>query len=92
MKLTVVRGMLIAVLAAYGTLTTVLLSTAIFGLGHVYQGWKGISKAAAGGLVMALFVLGSGSLFIPMLVHMINDLASGRLLTAATRTPVACNT
>jgi len=80
------RGLLTAVLsAALGTWPAVVLATLIFGLGHAYQGLKGIGKTAAAGLVMALLALGSGSLFIPMLVHTVIDLTSGRLLGTASR-------
>jgi membrane protease YdiL (CAAX protease family) len=63
----------------------VILSTVIFGLGHAYQGVKGIVKTGAAGLVLALLAVGSGSLFIPILLHAVGDLTSGRILGAATR-------
>jgi membrane protease YdiL (CAAX protease family) len=80
------RGLLITVLAqAVGTWPAVVLSTAIFGLGHAYQGWKGIGKTAAAGLVLALLAVGSGSLYIPMLLHVVGDLTSGHMLDKASR-------
>jgi membrane protease YdiL (CAAX protease family) len=63
----------------------VILSSAIFGLGHACQGWTGIAKTTAAGLVMALLAVGSGSLFIPMLLHAIGDLTSGHMMGRATR-------
>jgi membrane protease YdiL (CAAX protease family) len=86
------RGLLIAVLAvALGLVPAIVLSTAIFGLGHAYQGWKGIGKTAAAGLVLALLAVGSGSLFIPIVLHALVDLTSGLMLGAASRpaSPVA---
>ena len=48
------RGFLIAVLSAVmNTWWAVLLSSALFGLAHAYQGPKGIVKAAVVGLVLA---------------------------------------
>lgn len=80
------RGLLIGSLAmAMGTWPAVVLSTVIFGLGHAYQGWKGIGKTAGVGLALALFAVGSGSLFIPILLHAVVDLTSGRILGAASR-------
>lgn len=80
------RGLLLAVLsAALGLWPAVILSTAIFGLGHAYQGWKGILKTAAMGLVLALLAVGSGSLFVPILLHAVGDITSGRMMGAASR-------
>ena len=80
------RGLLLAVLVALtGTWPAVILSSAIFGLGHAYQGWKGVGKTGAAGLLLALLAVGSGSLFVPILVHAVGDLTSGRLLEAASR-------
>ncbi len=80
------RGLLITVLAAVmGTWPAIILSSIIFGLGHAYQGWKGIGKIALAGLVLALLFVGSGSLFIPMLLHAVGDLTGGYILGAASR-------
>lgn len=80
------RGLLIAVLAvSMGMWPSLILSTAIFGLGHAYQGWKGIGRTAAAGLVLALFAVGSGSLFVPILLHAVGDLTSGHMLSMASR-------
>jgi len=87
------RGLLLAVLAAgLGTWPAVVLSSAIFGVGHAYQGGKGVAKTGAVGLVMALLAVGSGSLFVPMLVHAVVDLTGGRILDAASRAaPAGCD-
>lgn len=91
---TLYRGLLIAVLAAVtGIWPAVFLSSLIFGLGHAYQGVKGIGKTALAGLALALLFVGSGSLFIPMLLHAVGDLTGGHILGAAARaTPVAAGT
>ena len=55
----------------------VILSSLVFGLGHLYQGRTGIVKTTVIGLIMAgLFVL-TGSLWAPMLLHVLIDLTSG---------------
>jgi len=80
------RGLLLAVLSpVVGTGSAVLLSSLIFGLGHAYQGAAGIAKTTLVGLVMALLTVFSGSLFVPMLLHAVIDLTSGRMMGAALR-------
>lgn len=84
------RGLLMTVLAAaIGTWPAVVLSSLIFGLGHSYQGVGGIAKTALVGLVMALLTVFSGSLFIPMLLHTVIDVTSGRMMGAAVRSEPA---
>ncbi|MCP4572822.1 MAG: CPBP family intramembrane metalloprotease [bacterium] len=78
------RGVLLAVLAqAFGIWTAMVVSSVIFGLGHAYQGPAGIAKTSLIGLVMALLAVFSGSLFVPMVLHAVVDLTSGRLMAAA---------
>jgi len=47
----------------------VLLSAVVFGLGHLYQGWKGVITTGIGGLVLAILYVSTGSLLAPMVVH-----------------------
>ena len=78
------RGLLLAVLTvAVGTWPAVVLSTAVFGLGHAYQGWLGIGKTSAVGLALALLAIGSGSLFLPIVLHAVGDLTGGLMMSAA---------
>lgn len=78
------RGLLIALLAtALEPWPAIVTAVAVFGLGHAYQGWAGIGKTGAVGFVLALFYVGSGSLLVPMLIHAVIDLTSGRMLGAA---------
>ena len=78
------RGILFAVLStALGVWPTVALSSFIFGLGHAYQGLEGIGKTTLVGFVMALLMVFTGSLFVPILLHVVIDLTSGRLITEA---------
>lgn len=66
-----------------GLWPAILVSSALFGAGHAYQGVGGVLKTAAVGLAMAgLYVL-SGSLWIPMAIHALIDLLQGRTLFLA---------
>ena len=67
------------------TSPAVVLSSIVFGLGHAYQGPVGMGKTALVGLVLALLTVFSGSLFVPMLLHTVIDLTSGRMMGAALR-------
>ncbi len=74
------RGFLIAYLASlYPMWIAVLGSSAVFGMGHAYQGRAGIFKTGLVGLVMAVLYLLTGSVWAPALVHAAIDLNSGYL-------------
>ncbi len=78
------RGLLMIVLApVLGMWQAVALSSLIFGLGHVYQGFEGVVKTTLVGLALALLALFSGSLLVPIIVHAVIDLISGRMMGAA---------
>jgi membrane protease YdiL (CAAX protease family) len=78
------RGLLLGALApALGLWPAVALTSLVFGLGHAYQGVSGILKATAVGLVMALLVVFSGSLWTAIVLHAAIDLTSGRMAGAA---------
>lgn len=72
------RGFLIYYLSTYlpqlNTPEKVVLSALVFGLGHLYQGWKGAIGTGLGGLVFAVLYVSTGSLLIPMVVHAVLDL------------------
>ena len=83
------RGLLLAILAAaIGTWPAVFVSSALFGLGHIYQGPLGFVKTAAVGLAFALLTVFSGSLFTAIIVHVIMDVTNGRIMRAAITLPV----
>ncbi|HWI66532.1 MAG TPA: CPBP family intramembrane glutamic endopeptidase [Symbiobacteriaceae bacterium] len=63
-----------------------VLASLSFGLGHWYQGRRGILQTGALGLLLAGFYLATGSLYGPMAVHAIIDLLALGLSWAATRT------
>ncbi len=80
------RGVLMAALTPLvGLWPAVALSSAIFGLGHAYQGLAGIGKTALIGVVMALLTVFSGSLFVAIVLHAVVDITSGRIMAAALR-------
>ena len=80
------RGLLLATLVSLvGTWPAVAITSLIFGLGHAYQGISGIAKTGLVGLVLALFTVSSGSLYIAIVLHAVIDLTSGRIMRRALR-------
>jgi len=80
------RGYLIAYLmAVFGApfWVAALLSSVVFGFAHAYQGPLGIPRTAAVGGLLALLYGLTGSLWAPMVVHAVMDIASGRIGYAA---------
>jgi len=74
------RGFLIWYLMAWmGPVAAVLVSSAMFGVGHIYLGWAQAPKTAVVGLVMAFVAFSSASLFPAMLLHAVVDWNSGEL-------------
>jgi membrane protease YdiL (CAAX protease family) len=51
-----------------------LASAAVFGLGHLYQGWAGALATAGAGYVFAAMYFATGSLLAPAVVHVLVDL------------------
>jgi uncharacterized protein len=51
-----------------------LVTSLIFGLGHLYQGWKGIVSAGVSGLILAGMYVLTGNLLLPIVVHAVGDL------------------
>lgn len=69
------RGYLIWYLAPVrGVLVAVVLSTLLFGLAHLYQGWRGVLGSTALGLIFGSLYAVSGSLWWVMGLHAVNDL------------------
>jgi membrane protease YdiL (CAAX protease family) len=77
------RGFLFAYLAAampdVPAVVVIALSGLAFGLGHLYQGVVGIVKISVLGLLFGTIYWMTGSLWAPILLHMVIDLSSGRM-------------
>jgi membrane protease YdiL (CAAX protease family) len=74
------RGFLLWYFAVWvGIWPAAVLSSIVFGLGHVYLGTKQIPNTAIIGLVMATLAILSGSLWPAMLLHAAIDWNSGEL-------------
>jgi len=71
------------------------VAVVLFGLGHSYQGVRGVITTTIAGAVLMTMVLGSGSLYLAMLGHMLLDGYSGtmgRIAFAAARPAAAPGT
>jgi uncharacterized protein len=69
----VFRGFLLYYLSLYvpqaNILERVLLTSLVFGFGHIYQGWMGVVGTGIVGLVLAILYLMTGSLLLPVMIH-----------------------
>jgi len=84
------RGYLIWYLQHWLPLTlAVALAAIIFGVGHFYQGPRGMFLTAVVGASLAAVYLVSGSLYAPMALHALMDLYSGRMTYRAFQRPAA---
>ena len=65
----------------------IAISAIVFGIAHVYQGTKGVILTAYLGGVLCWLYLYSGSLLLPMLLHVVIDVRAGfsRPLTSDSR-------
>jgi membrane protease YdiL (CAAX protease family) len=86
---TLYRGFLtFAFFQAYPSMIVALaLSTVAFGIGHLYQGPRGILSTMALGLVLATIYRASGSLWPGIALHAFVDLANGNALGGLTGGP-----
>ena len=76
----VYRGFLIWLVANWtGLIAAVVISSIVFGLGHIYLGVAQVPRTALVGLVLAIIVLASGSLLPAILIHAAIDLNSGEI-------------
>jgi membrane protease YdiL (CAAX protease family) len=84
------RGFLIWFIAPYaGVIAAVFLSSLIFGLGHGYQGAKGIVRTFVLGAVFAIAYMLTHSLWWVMAAHALVDLWGGTLGWRVLRMPEA---
>jgi len=81
------RGFFIA--AGIGVLrlpaaVAVVVSVVVFALAHLYQGWRGMIGVTAITVVFTVLYVRSGSLLLPVVLHVVTDLR-GLLLVPAAR-------
>jgi len=85
---TLFRGFLLWYFAMWvGVWPAAVLSSIVFGLGHVYLGVKQIPNTAIVGLLMAAIAILSGSLWPAMLLHAAIDWNSGDIGFHVLNTP-----
>ena len=69
----VYRGFLMFLIAYYAphlpTVMSVLIVSAVFGLGHAYQGWRGVMSTGFTGLILTILYVASGSILLPAVIH-----------------------
>lgn len=72
------RGLFITLVASMGLplFVAALLSILLFSLAHVYQGWWGAAHGALTGTLFTVLYLGTGSLWVPIVVHVALNLRS----------------
>jgi membrane protease YdiL (CAAX protease family) len=70
------RGLLPALAVGVGVPVAVAVTTqaALFGLAHRYQGWKGVAHTALLGFMLGILVVRTGSLLVPIFLHVMIDL------------------
>ena len=59
-----------------GTWGPVLISSLLFGLGHLYQGWIGVGQTTLIGVVLAFLTLRWGTLWPAIIAHALLDIVS----------------
>lgn len=85
---TIFRGYLILRFKALaGTAAAVLLSSAIFSLGHGYEGSAGVVTVGFIGVIFALVYLWRGSLVAPSVMHFLQNFAGIFILPLLEKTP-----
>jgi len=60
-----------------GRVGALLVVAALFGAGHLYQGWRGALKATLTGVGFVAIVLATGSVIPAMIVHALIDIGGG---------------
>ncbi|MEU3309686.1 CPBP family intramembrane glutamic endopeptidase [Nocardiopsis sp. NPDC006832] len=72
------RGLFIVLVASMDVPLWIaaVLSVVLFSLAHLYQGWWGLVSAGFSGTLFTILYLGTGSLVVPILVHVALNLRS----------------
>jgi uncharacterized protein len=74
------RGYLFWVIGSYiGLPAAIAAGVILFGVGHAYQGGRGVVKTALTGLALSLIYVGSGWLIPSMVIHALVDASAGVL-------------
>ena len=74
----VYRGFVIWYLGQYMPVWgAVVVSSVAFGLGHSYQGASGAVRAGLVGLVFGVLYVGTGSIWLPIIAHILLDVLQG---------------
>jgi membrane protease YdiL (CAAX protease family) len=71
--------------------SSLLLASLLFGVAHLYQGWIGVIGATVVGLLLGLVVVGTGNLWLAVLIHAAFD-ARICLFPASASTPPPSHT
>jgi membrane protease YdiL (CAAX protease family) len=64
-----------------------LVTSLLFGVGHLYQGWKGVLSTGMAGLVMASLYLVGGNLLLPVVAHTLANMRALLIFPARAATP-----
>ena len=64
---------------------TFLVTSLIFGLGHLYQGWRGVASTALIAVILSFMYLLTTSLLLVMVLHVVID---ARMIFLGARSPV----
>jgi len=74
------RGFVLWYLAVWtGTYAAIVLSSILFGIAHFYLGFAHVVRTSLVGLVLALIVIASGSLWPAVVIHAAMDFFAGEL-------------
>ena len=68
-----------------GPAPSLAFAALIFGIGHSYQGWRGVLVTGLAGAVFGAVYLLAGSLLPAMILHAAGDIHSGLIAHAALR-------
>ena len=80
------RGFMIFYVSRFTNLfVAAAIVSVIFGIGHIYQGRRGVVLTAVAGAFFAAVYLISGSLFVAIVLHALMDVHSGHLAYVALR-------
>ena len=83
------RGFLMWFIGSYaGVVAAVIVSSALFGLAHAYQGKLGIVRSGILGAILAGVYLATHSLYPGIVLHAMIDIGSGLTIFAGLRAPV----